>query len=335
MQCLSCGLVQLSNPPVSYYKDVITAASLSPSARNKRLDELTRISKEWQLDGASALEIGCGSGDMVGVLDEVGFEATGIENSIDLAKDGTDKGYKCIQSYISDYIPEKKHDFFLCLNYLEHQPDVKDFLFHLRRVTSESAMGYVTVPNLKHLIDSNCMYEFVADHLNYFTQETFESAFVSNGFEVIKSELINNSNDISLIVRKREYLNIDPLHESVKKLCVEFSMLVKSLRHSGKRVAIWGAGHRTLALIAICKSIDIDFIVDSASFKIGKYSPISHLKIVSPEQFSTSNIDSVIVMVPGIYPNEVIKKIIEIKPEVAIYKLVENQILGPIDTVKY
>ncbi len=32
-QCFDCGLIQLKNDPVSYYKDVITAASLSEASK--------------------------------------------------------------------------------------------------------------------------------------------------------------------------------------------------------------------------------------------------------------------------------------------------------------
>ena len=38
-QCNNCGLIQLKNNPVSYYKNVITAASLSESSKDNLVNE--------------------------------------------------------------------------------------------------------------------------------------------------------------------------------------------------------------------------------------------------------------------------------------------------------
>ena len=46
-QCHNCGLVQLSIEPVSYYKDVITAASISGDARKSRLNQMLEFAKKF------------------------------------------------------------------------------------------------------------------------------------------------------------------------------------------------------------------------------------------------------------------------------------------------
>jgi hypothetical protein len=48
----------------------------------------------------------------------------------------------------------------------------------------------------------------------------------------------------------------------------------------------------------------IRFVVDSASFKQGKYTPASHLPIVSPDALATDPVEAVIVMAAG-YSDEV------------------------------
>ena len=42
-QCSSCGLVQLNIEPVGYYKEVITAASISGDARKSRLNQMLEL----------------------------------------------------------------------------------------------------------------------------------------------------------------------------------------------------------------------------------------------------------------------------------------------------
>ena len=63
-------------------------------------------------------------------------------------------------------------------------------------------------------------------------------------------------------------------------------------------------------------------VIDSAKFKQGRYTPVLHSKIVSPEHLLQENVDLIIVMVPGLYPNEVLKTIkkMKIKTEVAVLR---------------
>jgi hypothetical protein len=151
-------------------------------------------------------------------------------------------------------------------------------------------------------------------------------SFELNGFDVIKSCIINNKNDISLIVKKREILDISGI-DDVEQLAESLKVFVDQSRANDKKLAVWGAGHRTLALLSIAKISDISFIVDSADFKQGKYSPVMHSKIVSPQALAESDVDIVIVMVPGLYPNEVVKKIRSFSRKFEIYKLQDNNLL--------
>ncbi len=82
-----------------------------------------------------------------------------------------------------------------------------------------------------------------------------------------------------------------------------------------KKVAVWGAGHRTLALLALGHLDKIECVVDSAKFKQGKYTPVLHLNIVAPEKLKEKKVDLVLVMVPGIYPDEVIKTLNGMHPQ--------------------
>ena len=52
----------------------------------------------------------------------------------------------------------------------------------------------------------------------------------------------------------------------------------------------------------------IKYVVDSATFKQGKFTPVTHIPIVSPEKLNTDPADAVIVMAAG-YSDEVAKLI--------------------------
>ena len=56
------------------------------------------------------------------------------------------------------------------------------------------------------------------------------------------------------------------------------------------------------------------------------YSPVINTKIVSPEALIEDKIDLLIIMVPGIYPDEVIKSVKQMNINVKIAKLKDNTI---------
>ncbi|MBI5920061.1 MAG: methyltransferase domain-containing protein [Betaproteobacteria bacterium] len=309
MQCPMCALVQLANPPVAYFKEVITAASLSPIARQTRLGEFKRFVEEFELAGSKAIEIGSGKGDMIGVLRDAGLKAVGLEYSEDSVAFARANSHEAFCGYVEDVTLPDQYRFFACLNYLEHQPDIGSFIRALHRITDDQSFGYITVPNLDYLLTNAYLYEFVADHLVYFTRQTLTRAFELHGFEALRCTLINNQNDIALLVKKRQPLVIKEERSKVDLLCEHLRKIVADIHKRGSKVAVWGAGHRTLALLAISGIRGIEFVVDSASFKQGKYTPLTHFKIVSPSQLEVSDVDTVIVMVPGIYPEEVVKSV--------------------------
>jgi len=327
-QCSACGLVQLKIDPVDYYKEVITAAVLSPHAKQTRLTEMNAFVERFGLRGKRALEVGSAKGDMLDVMSEAGLDPMGLEygpQSVEYAKA---QGRNIQRGYIDDFIPQAKADVFFSYNYLEHQPDVKTFIQSVHRVTAADAIGYVTVPNLEYLLASKCLYEFVADHLVYFTQKTLSLAFETNGFDVLGCQTINNDNDIEVIVQKRRQLNLSSYMDEVDDLSANLNELVCQYTNNGKKVAVWGAGHRTLALLAISRIDQIEFIVDSADFKQGKYSPVMFNKIVSPKELEASDVDAVIIMVPGIYPDEVLKTVRKFDRKLEAYILRGNHIVA-------
>ena len=328
-RCSCCDLLQLCCDPVSYYKEVITAASFSGEAKAARLKEISKFVDLFGLQGKKAIEVGSGRGGMVDIMTEAGLDAVGLEYSDESVEYAKSQNRNMIQGYLDDLDREynEQYDAFISLNYIEHQPDTKSFIRSLVRITKPGAVGYVTAPNVSYLLETNTLYEFVSDHLIYFTEETMRRAFELNGFDVIESCIINNKNDISLIVKKREILDISGI-DDVEQLAKSLKDFVDQNRSNGKKLAVWGAGHRTLALLSIARINEIAFIVDSADFKQGKYSPVMHSKIVSPDVLAESDVDIVIVMVPGLYPDEVVKTIRSYSRPFDIYKLQDNKLLS-------
>ena len=338
-QCNSCGLVQLNIEPVSYYKEVITAASISGDVRKSRLSQMIEFSKKYNLKNKKIIEIACAKGNMLDIIEEAQMKAYGLEYSLDSVAVGRDAGRRVIKGFIDDLeeIEHSPFQGFVCFNYLEHVPNPKSVINKIYNNLSSDGIGLVTVPNLNYLLNTKCFYEFVPDHLSYFTIETLKNAFNDNKFDVLECSLINNENDILIIVKKNSQkkikkrldikkINLENDYKEVEKLIINLKKIIQNYKEKNKKIAVWGAGHRTLALLALSQLKNIEYIVDSAKFKQGKYSPVIHTKIVGPEMLLESKIDLLIIMVPGIYPDEVIKTVKQMKIKIELAKLKDNKI---------
>lgn len=326
--CSSCGLVQHDSKPVDYFKEVITAATLSEKSRLLRLNQMKELSQRFGLTGKRIIEIGTGKGEMIDVMNESGFIAAGIEASLESVKIGRNLGRNMIYGYIGDEreIEASLYDAFISLNYLEHLPHPGDIIKNIYKITTSDAVGFVTVPNLEYLLRTKSFYEFVADHISYFTEKTLTYAFETNGFDVLDCNLINNDNDIAITLKKKKRLELSDQYVEVEALINDLQRILNEYKSKNKKVAVWGAGHRTLALLALSKANGIEYIIDSAKFKHGKFSPFMHTPIMPPDHLRENKVDLVIVMLPGIYPDEVCKTLDTMNLDVDKAILKDNKI---------
>lgn len=306
-QCRSCGLVQLENDPVDYYKDVITASSLSAQSKAALTAEWKPFIEKHKLAGKPALEIGAGRGDFLHVLNQLGLIAHGLENSPENCEFCKTADAKVFNDYLLNWHTAERYSLIVCNNYLEHQPDTRAFIIAMRELLTDDGILYISVPNLSYLLEKSCFYEFVADHLVYFSKSALSIALNSLDFEVIEEYEKNNGNDLVIVVKKRIPLRLTENIKSYQEIVGSVKELVAREWAAGKQIVIWGAGHRSLALMALAGLSEISAVVDSAPFKQGLFTPVLGKPILSPAQFVEIDCDLLIVMLPGDYARQVVK----------------------------
>ena len=84
--CQGCGLIQLANKPVSYYREDIRASVFSPEMKKFRLKQFAGFINKYRINGKKILELGCGKGEYLSFMKNLGMKATGIENSASAVK---------------------------------------------------------------------------------------------------------------------------------------------------------------------------------------------------------------------------------------------------------
>ena len=318
-QCSGCGLVQLSNSPVPYYKEVIRAVGISEEMKAFRLKQFRDFVEKYSLKEKKVVEIGCGRGEYLSIMQQAGVDAYGLEESAESVKQCVKNGLRVEQGFVqdpADRLKDAPFDAFFMLSFLEHLPGPNPTLRGIYNNLSDDAVGLIEVPNFDMILKKNLFSEFIGDHLFYFTRETLSATLESNGFEVIECKEIWHDYIISAVVRKmptlperpvkfktQTKLDIAEFYQHQAKLKQELNAYVEEF----KKVAVWGAGHQALAVLALADLAGrIKYVVDSAPFKQGKYTPATHIPIVVPDMLDSDPVDAIIVMAAS-YSDEVAK----------------------------
>lgn len=306
-QCRVCGVVQLTGKPVPYYREVIRAAAYSPEMRGFRQKQFADWSKRYQLAGCHVLEVGCGRGEYMELLRSVGLDVFGVEYNEHSVEACDSAGLKVMLSYLSrssNMLQAAPFDAFASFNFLEHWPDPVGSLRAIASNLVDGGVGLVEVPNFDMILQKGLFSEFIADHLLYFTEETLRFTLQRSGFEVLSCRAIWHDYILSVEVRKRVPLNTASLEQ--KRIIITDQLHQYIARFPAGQVAVWGAGHQALAIISLADiAQDIRYIVDSAPFKQGKFTPASHLQIVSPDKLKSDPVEAVIIMAAS-YSDEVV-----------------------------
>lgn len=305
-ECADCGLVQVPGTPVPYYREVIRATAFSPAMRQFRQGQLADWVARHQLKGKSLLEIGCGRGEYLELLRDAGLQVHGTEYAPASIATCRAAGLAVTRAFIerpSQRLSAGPFDAFASFNFMEHWPAPVASLRGIRANLAEGGLGLIEVPNFSMILEKGLYSEFIADHLSYFTRDTFTHTLQAAGFEVLECNSIWQDYILSATVRKRPSTDLGLIHARRDEVKHAFEAFLD--RFPSGRVAVWGAGHQALAAIALAGIAGrIRYVVDSAPFKQGKFTPATHLPIVAPDHLKRDPVDAIIVMAAA-YSDEV------------------------------
>ena len=313
-QCPVCELVQLTNAPVSYYKDTIRAGSASPLMLKRQRDEFNMFIERFSLQGKNVLEIGSGRGEYLSVLNELPVNAFGMEHNQEYNKIANEKGLKTFQAYPADLTDAPDNilfDAFISINFLEHAPDPGRFLRACAALLSEDGVGMVAVPDLEFELRDNFLYSFMIDHLCYFTAGSLRNLLTLNGFDVVDVFRNDKLNVVTTYFKKRRPYDLAMPIGKVSDFNKQINNYIDLILGRGGRIALWGASHLAFSIISLSGiGSKISYIVDSAPFKQGKFAPVSGLEIFPPQHLNEDPAETIIIMCPE-YSAEIVTGIKE------------------------
>lgn len=272
-------------------------------------------------EGAAALARDQARDPLSGQPNAAPLHLVGLEHKPSLVEDANavaDKKYRVYEGFATGDVryPEGPFDAFVQFNFLEHQPDPCDMLRNIGRNLKPQALGLITVPSFEYILRYNGYYELLRDHIANYTEFTLQKLLQDCGFELLSMDLVNRDT-IEAIVRKADpdelselhysgrLIDVSALRDSYDRLSASVNAHIDHLSESHRTMAIWGASHQGFTLAATTKlSGRVEYIIDSAPFKQGRFSPASHIPIVAPDYAVAHPVDEILIVAPG-YTDEI------------------------------
>jgi SAM-dependent methyltransferase len=321
--CRACGFITNIGYDASmleYSPRYEATQSYSPTfdAFARRL--AARLVTEYDLHDKDVIEIGCGQGEFLKMICElggnrgVGFDPVyvgGLASS--LARDRL--------TFISDYYSEQyagyRADFVCCKMTLEHVPDVADFVNMVRRSLDRQSntVVFFQVPDVTRILREYAFWDIYYEHCSYFSPGSLARLFRDCGFEVLK--LAREYDDQYVMIEARpasgtalgRFSLEDDLEEvahdvaKFSECCGEriadWRSRIGELWRGGAKVVLWGGGSKAVAFLTTLSLQDeIEYVVDINPNKQGTFIAGTGQAIVGPEFLPTSPPDVVIVMNP-------------------------------------
>lgn len=272
-------------------------------------------------EGAAALARDQERDPLSGQPNAAPLHLVGLEHKPSLVEEANavaDKKYRVYEGFATGDVryPEGPFDAFVQFNFLEHQPDPCDMLRNIGRNLKPQALGLITVPSFEYILRYNGYYELLRDHIANYTEFTLQKLLQDCGFELLSMDLVNRDT-IEAIVRKADpdelselhysgrLIDVSALRDSYDRLSASVNAHIDHLSESRRTMAIWGASHQGFTLAATTKlGGRVEYIIDSAPFKQGRFSPASHIPIVAPDYAVAHPVDEILIVAPG-YTDEI------------------------------
>jgi len=293
------------------------------NAFHKRLAE-DLIAKHG-LHGKEILEIGCGKGEFLTLICELGENrGTGFDPSY--VKERSRSQESSRTTFITDFYSERYKDYaadlLCCKMTLEHIPQVAGFVSTVRAAIDKrtESIVFFQVPEASIILEDCRFWDIYYEHCSYFDRASLAGLFTACGFEVTDTWVDYDD----------QYLMIEALPSDTAAApgaaAGAAPALTDAMRHfiqaapariagwrdtvmgrhaEGKRVVLWGSGSKAVSfLTTLGFGEEVDAAVDINPHRQGMFMPGTGHPIVAPESLPQTPPDTVIIMNP-IYRSEI------------------------------
>jgi SAM-dependent methyltransferase len=308
----------------SYVRDMVERFKLGPASRH--------------------VEIASNDGYLLQFSTERGINCLGVEPCESVALAARDKGIETRIEFFGRACAERLRgegwsaDLITANNVLAHVPDINDFVEGVKILLGPKGVATFEVQHLLTLMQRHQFDTIYHEHFSYLSLISGQKIFARAGLRVFDVELLEThggsirffvchheasheecSNVADVLTRERAYgLHDDAIYvawnESVKETKRALLELLISLKRANKKIVGYGAPAKGVTLLNYCgvRMDFLDFTVDRAPSKQGRYMPGVRIPILPPEAILEARPDYVLIL-PWNIKNEIKAQMAEIR----------------------
>lgn len=332
--CRQCGFIFNNKYDASLQKycDKYEETQGFSSCFNTFLVALVRkLISQYDIRNKDILEIGCGKGDFLTLLCELGANrGVGIDPSYIPAR--TDPQALSKVTFIRDFYGEKyahlAADVICCRHTLEHIGQTRQFMQMMTNsMAGLQSLVFFEVPDVLRVLREGAFWDIYYEHCSYFTTGSLARLFSDVKLNPIELYMDYDDQYIMMMAKHTSDPSARPLPpvEDVSEIAdavaaftttsrqtiQTWGQIVRDLAAQGKKTVLWGSGSKGVAFLTTLKLRDeIEYVVDVNPYRQGKFMPGTGQEIVAPHFLTTYKPDCVIIMNP-VYHQEISRNLQE------------------------
>ena len=325
--CLDCALIQVPDKlPPDFFEDYVYIPSASDTMR-RHFGALARRFKEELISvpGQRLVDIGCNDGLLLSACREAGLLTLGIDPSKNIAEMARAKGIDVFNEYFTAEAADRvlakygPAQVIVTTNTFNHVDDLRGFTQGVTALLALSGTFVIEVPQALTCVEQNEFDTVYHEHLSVFSVTSVAALGSQVGLQVVDiDELPIHGGSMRLYLRREgpakpvvaQWLQRERdaglfdrttyvAHAArVAGIRDDLLAMLRDLKQKGKRLAGYGAsakGSTLLNYYGIGQDL-LDFLADRNPLKQGRFSPGTHIPVVSPDSIGTQAPDYLLIL---------------------------------------
>jgi len=328
--CHTCGHVQLMErvSPKVMFEDYLYISSASDTLKAHLYDLSDLIVSRYQLGVEDlVIDIGCNDGTLLNGFQRHGVKTLGVDPAVNLATLTHERGIERYVGFFNSKTAKRILDkwgqasVITATNTFPHIPELQDFVAGINTALASQGVFVIEAHYLVDLLAQGAFDTVYHEHVSYWALQPMMTLFEKNGMCIVNAERLPlHHGQLRVAVQRQGEGHVQPsvpeilamerdqkidqfgtyqqFAQQTRQIKQDLHRTLRELRAQGKRVVGYGApakGNTLLSFLEIGPEI-VSYIADRSLLKQGRYTPGTHIPVVSPERLIVDQPDYVLLL---------------------------------------
>ena len=340
--CPGCGFIRNVSfePRLTEYSGRYEETQGFSPTFNSFHERLARsLVERHDLHGKELIEIGCGKGEFLKLLCDLGDNrGLGFDPGYSEQR-GEELGagrFQVVRDFFSDAYADRSADFVACKMTLEHIAEPQAFVgAAVRTVRKPKGSIFIQVPESLRILKECAFEDVYYEHCSYYTTGSLGRLLERLGFSITHAAIEYGDQYLTVEATPRQNsganvfqapADLDELASLVKSFPIRTRRIIEGWSNrlsawggAGKRVVIWGSGSKGVSFLTTVPGASeaVQYAVDINPYRKGFFMAGTGQQILSPDELQRIRPDVVIVM-NRVYVPEISKSLeaLQLTPEI-------------------